>query len=86
MTEPYPYARQVIDIVGGAIRTAAIIGRNRFTVHKFTYPIGKSGGYGGMIPMADAIKLLEHGEATGDYFLTPQDFFKLRHVPQEDGS
>lgn len=39
-----------------------------------------------MIPMADAIKLLEHGEATGDYFLTPQDFFKLRHVPQEDGS
>lgn len=67
-------ASTIIEKCGGVARTAKLCGKNESWVRKWTYPKGKSGGRGGVIPHEDCEKLLMAAKR-GEVALTPADFF-----------
>lgn len=67
-------AKAVIKKCGGAKRTAGIVGRNISWVYRWTYSKERS-GTGGVVPHADAQKLLE-AASRGEVNLTAEDFFE----------
>lgn len=69
MSEP---AKSIIKAFGGADAVAAIVGRNRASVFRWTYEKEK-GGTGGLIP-AECQAILYANADKADTPLTAQDF------------
>jgi len=66
-------AKTIIGMLGGPERVAVITGRHVSRVYRWMYPAHR-GGTGGVIPYAEARKLLEHAAANG-INLQPAHFF-----------
>lgn len=69
-------AKSVIATIGGVEKVASITGRSITRVYRWMYPKDR-GGTGGVIPHAEARKLLEYAEAER-LPLSPNDFFAAR--------
>lgn len=66
-------ADKVIEKCGGVAKTAALVGKSKGWVYRWTYPKSK-GGTGGEVPRSAQKKLLDlahHGVVE----ITPNDFF-----------
>lgn len=78
-------AKSILDRIGYA-KAAELTGKHISRVYRWTYPSGVREGTGGVIPHADAIKLLEYSRAN-DLGLTEADFMKAPSIaPQEEGA
>jgi len=67
-------AKSVIDKIGGYAAAAQITGKHISRVYRWTYPASR-GGTGGVVPQADALKLLSHARTTG-ISLSSDDFLQ----------
>jgi hypothetical protein len=76
-------AKSVIDKVGGYAAAARITGKHVTGIYRWTYPTSR-GGTGGLVPPADAIKLLDHARAAG-IALEPGDFLQAPSVVDGGG-
>lgn len=74
MSGPMNIAENIIEKVGGAAKVATICGCTQSWVYKWTYPKSK-GGRGGIVPFAEAQKLLEASKRGECAALVPSDFF-----------
>ena len=77
----HPFARQVIDICGGAPMVADLLGVQKSTVYKWTYPVGRSNGSGGLIPAATAMRLLAAAKDER-IDLRAEDFYMMRETEE----
>lgn len=73
-------ASNIIKKCGGVARTSELCGCTKSWVYKWTYPQGKSGGRGGIVPHDDAEKLLLAAKR-GLVDLAPADFFAATSKP-----
>lgn len=81
MLEP---ANTIIMICGGFAEVAAMTGRNKVQVRRWTYPKDR-GGTGGLIPSDAAQTLLAQAQARG-LPLRPDHFFHSANPPAEDAA
>lgn len=66
-------AKSILDVIG--YETAATVtGKHISRVYRWTYPTDR-GGTGGVIPHADALKLLAHARSSG-LTLSEADFLR----------
>lgn len=78
-------AKTILDRLG-VENVARITGKHISRVYRWTYPAGAREGTGGIIPHADAIKLLEYARTEG-ITLTESDFMQPPSVvPEEQGA
>lgn len=79
-------AKTILDRIGYG-KAAELTGKHISRVYRWTYPAGVREGTGGIIPHADAIKLLDHCRAEGIPF-NEADFMKSPTVaePEEQGA
>lgn len=79
-------AKSILDRVGYA-KAAEVTGKHISRVYRWTYPAGVREGTGGIIPHADAIKLLEYCRSA-EIPLSETDFMKAPTVaePEEQGA
>jgi hypothetical protein len=77
-------AKSILDRIGYA-KAAELTGKHISRVYRWTYPAGVREGTGGVIPHADAIKLLEYARAN-DLGLTEADFLKAPSVAEVQGA
>jgi hypothetical protein len=66
-------ARSIIDRLGGAHAVAAMTGRHVTRVRRWTYPRERRGS-DGVIPLPEAMKIIEQAPARGITGLTMEDF------------
>jgi hypothetical protein len=66
-------AKSILDRIGYEA-AAAVTGKHISRVYRWTYPTDR-GGTGGVIPHADALKLLDHARANS-IALTEADFMR----------
>jgi hypothetical protein len=71
-------AKSILDRIGYP-KAAEVTGKHISRVYRWTYPTGVREGTGGVIPHADAIKLLDHCRAEG-VPLNESDFMKAPTV------
>jgi hypothetical protein len=57
-------AKSILDLIGYE-KAAEVTGKHISRIYRWTYPSGVREGTGGVIPHADAIKLLEYARAQG---------------------
>lgn len=76
-------AKSILDRIGIA-KAAEVTGKHISRVYRWTYPAGVREGTGGIIPHADAIKLLEYARAEG-IPLDEADFMRAPTVATEEG-
>ena len=79
-------AKSILDRIGYA-KASDLTGKHISRVYRWTYPNGVRGGTGGIIPHADAIKLLGYCRDEG-IPLTEADFMKSPSVaaPEQAGA
>lgn len=75
-------AKSILDRIGYG-KAAELTGKHISRVYRWTYPAGVREGTGGIIPHADAIKLLDHCRATG-IALSEADFMKSPSVAETE--
>lgn len=67
-------AKSILELIG--VETAAkVTGKHISRVYRWMYPSGARGGTGGVIPHADALKLLDHARSE-NLPLTEADFMR----------
>lgn len=74
-------AKTILDLIGFE-KAAEVTGKSISRVYRWTYPSGTREGTGGVIPHADAIKLLDYCRA-GNIPLVESDFMKAPSVVPE---
>lgn len=67
-------ARTVIAKAGGVEAVARITGKHVSRIYRWMHPREK-GGTGGVVPHADATKLLKEAQSDEKIDLRPEDFF-----------
>lgn len=67
-------ARTIIDYIGGAKAVAEIVGKHPSRVYRWAYPNEKREGCGGIVPLKDQQRLLDHCQRFGIDLLR-DDFF-----------
>lgn len=80
-------AKTILDLIGYE-KAAELTGKHISRVYRWTYPSGTREGTGGIIPHADAIKLLAHARAEG-LALDEADFMRSPSVvpePEQQGA
>lgn len=79
-------AKSILDRIGYP-KAAEVTGKHISRVYRWTYPAGVREGTGGIIPHADAIKLLEYCRAQ-EIPLSEADFMKAPTVaaPEQQGA
>lgn len=77
-------AKSIIGKLGGPQKVAKITGRDVSRVYRWMYPADR-GGAGGVIPHAEARKLLEHAR-TNDVALSPEEFFRTADAGEAEGA
>ncbi|WP_034990140.1 hypothetical protein [Bartonella schoenbuchensis] len=78
-------AKLIITYLGGYQTVANIINRNVVVVRKWTYPVEKREGKGGIIPAKYQVMLLNYAKCN-DIDLRPDDFFypeRLQNLMQQ---
>ena len=73
-------AKTVIAKIGGVDVAASITGKHVSRIYRWMYPAEK-GGTGGVVPHADARKLLDHSKASG-LDLHAEDFFAAPNLAE----
>jgi hypothetical protein len=79
-------AKSILDRIG-VEAAARVTGKHISRVYRWTYPASR-GGTGGVIPHAEALKLLDHARASG-IEMTEADFMKppsVFDVPEDQGA
>jgi hypothetical protein len=77
-------AKSILDQIG--YETAArVTGKHISRVYRWTYPSGVREGTGGIIPHADALKLLDHARKEG-ISLSEIDFMRAPAVVEQAGA
>lgn len=78
-------AKSILDRLG-VENVARVTGKHISRVYRWTYPTGAREGTGGVIPHADAIKLLAYAREEG-IALDESDFMQAPSVvPEEQGA
>jgi hypothetical protein len=78
-------AKSILDRIG-VEKAAEVTGKHISRVYRWTYPAGAREGTGGIIPHADAIKLLEYCR-TADIPLSETDFMQAPSIaPEKQGA
>lgn len=78
-------AKSILDRIG-VEKAAEITGKHISRVYRWTYPAGAREGTGGIIPHADAIKLLEYCRIA-DIPLSEADFMQAPSIaPEKQGA
>lgn len=80
-------AKSILDRIG-VEKAAEVTGKSISRVYRWTYPTGAREGTGGIIPHADAIKLLEYCRSE-DIPLSEADFMQAPSVvpePEKQGA
>jgi hypothetical protein len=74
-------AKSILDLIG--VETAAkVTGKHISRVYRWTYPASR-GGTGGIIPHADALKLLDHAR-NESLSLSEADFMRAPAIVVEE--
>lgn len=74
-------AKSILDVIG--VETAArVTGKHISRVYRWTYPASR-GGTGGVIPHADALKLLDHAR-NESLSLSEADFMRAPAIVAEE--
>lgn len=78
-------AKSILDRIG-VENAARVTGKHISRVYRWTYPTGAREGTGGVIPHADAIKLLEYARSEG-IPLNEADFMQApAEAPEQAGA
>jgi hypothetical protein len=74
-------AKSILHLIGYE-KAAEVTGKHISRVYRWTYPSGVREGTGGVVPHADAIKLLEYARSAG-LNLSEADFMQAPSIVPE---
>lgn len=72
-------AKTIIEYLGGVRAVASIVGKHPSRIYRWTYPVDKREGCGGIVPLRDQQHILDFCDANG-IDLVRDDFFSRDRV------